>query len=156
MSCRRTVGVLAWLVLTAACAAPLTLPKEFVELKDPGEGYRAVTSDDARLRVREFREATEGDVAFWGETLRLDLVQQRGYEPVDAGELTNAVGVGRWYEFAANVDGERVGYFVAVWARPASWLLGSPKLVVVEFAARDAVFRQRLAAVRAALATLRG
>lgn len=155
MATLRSVFSLLLLVLATACAAPLTLPKEFVELKDAGEGYRAVTSDDARLRVRDLAEPTAGGVEFWAETLRSDLVQQRGYEPVDAGEVKNQDGVaGRWYQFAANVAGERVGYFVAVWVVDPA--LGPPFLRVVEFAARDEVFRARLDAVRAALATVRG
>lgn len=153
----RSVLVLLSLVLATACAAPMKLPKEFVELRDAGEGWRAVTSDDARLRVRDLAEPTAGGVEFWAETLRMDLVQQRGYEQVDAGEVKNQDGAtGRWYQFAANVAGERVGYFVAVWVVDPSWPLSAPFLRVVEFAARDEVFRARLEAVRAALATVRG
>jgi hypothetical protein len=157
MATLRSVSFLLLLLLATACASPMTLPKEFVELKDPGEGYRAVTSDDARLRVRDLAEPTAGGVEFWAETLRSDLVQQRGYEPVDAGEVRNQAGVaGRWYQFAANVAGERVGYFVAVWVVDPWWPLSPPFLRVVEFAGRDEVFRARLDAVRAALATVRG
>lgn len=144
-------------LFAVACAAPMTLPKEFVELKDPGDGYRAVTSDDGRLRLRDLDDPTEGGVEFWADTLRLDLVQQRGYEQVDAGEVKNREGAtGRWFQFAANVQGERVGYLVAVWVVDPWWPTSPKFLRVVEFAARDEVFRARLEAVRAALATVRG
>jgi len=130
----RNWPLLVLVAFAAGCAAPMTLPKEFVELKDPGDGFRAVTSDDARLRVRDLAEPTEGGVDFWIETMRLDLVQQRGYEQVADGEVKNRDGDGgRWFQFAANVQGERVGFFVAVWVVDPWWR--KPFLRVVEFAA---------------------
>jgi hypothetical protein len=146
---------LSLLAFAAACAAPMTPPPDFIELQDQGEGWRWITADDARLRVRDLAEPTHGAIAFWAETLRADLLQ-RGYEPVDAGEVRNAAGeAGRWQQFAANVQGERIGYLIAVWVR-TSWLPGRDDRVrVVEFAARDEVFRARIDAVRAALATVR-
>lgn len=145
----------ATLWLGAGCASPMTLPRDFVQLRDPGDGWRAVTSDDGRLRVRDVYESTTGNIDFWAEALRLDLVQQRGYEQLDAGEVTNADGAtGRWFEFAARVQGERIGFFVAVWPRSGG-LWRTDGLRVVEFAARDEVFRARLPAVRATLATVR-
>ncbi len=149
--------VLLLLALLPACAAPMALPKEFVELKDSGEGWRAITSDDARLRVRDLSDPSPGGVEFWADTLRLDLVQGRGYEQVGSGEAKNKAGVaGRWLEFAANVQGERIGYLVAVWV-VEPWLpFSDPFLRVVESAAPDAVFRARVDAVREALATVRG
>ena len=57
----------------AACAAPMQPPADFVVLKDPGEGFRAITSDDARLRVRDLAEPTKGGLDFWIDTLAQDL-----------------------------------------------------------------------------------
>jgi hypothetical protein len=149
--------VFACLALLAACAAPLTLPKEFVELRDAGDGYRAITSDDARLRVRDMSDETPGGVEFWAETLRADLLQ-RGYEAVDAGDVSNVEGAtGKWFQFVANVQGERNGYFVALWVLEGNPLLLTKRRVrLVEFTAREDVFTARLPAVRASLATVRG
>ena len=144
------------LVFATACAAPITLPKGFVELRDGGQGYRAVTSDGARLRVRDLTEPTGGGVEFWTETLRLDLVQQRGYQQIDAGEVKDAAGEpGQWLRFAANVDGERFGFLVAVWSHDPWWPLASNYLRVVEFTAREEVFAAHVEAVQQALATVR-
>lgn len=155
MRALRAFGFAA-LLFGAACAAPMKLPKEFVELRDPGEGFRAMTSDGARLRLRDLAEPTDGGAEFWADTLRIDLVQQRGYQQLDAGEVKNANGEpGRWLRFAANVDGERYGYFVAVWAVDPWWPLASNYLRVVEFSGREDVFAPRLDAVREALATVR-
>jgi len=145
---------LTLLATFAACKAPMELPQDFVELGAGGDGYRGVTADDARLRVRNLDDSTEGNVDFWADTLRNDCVQQRGYELVDRGELLDRDGEsGRWLQFTANVGGEKVGLFLAVWVR--SRLLGKPYLQVAEFAARDAVFTARLPAVLQALTTLR-
>lgn len=145
---------LALLATFAACKAPMQLPPDFVELGAGGDGYRGVTADDARLRVRNLDDATEGSVDFWADTLHNDCVQQRGYELVDRGELKDRDGEsGRWLQFAANVGGDKVGLLVAVWARTG--LLRNSYLQVAEFAAREAVFTARLPAVKQALTTLR-
>ena len=145
--------VLAVLATFAACT-PIQLPQDFVELGAGGDGYRGVTADDARLRVRNLYDSTEGSVDFWADTLSNDCVQQRGYELVDRGELKDRDGAsGRWLQFAANAGGEKVGLYIAIWVRPR--LLRKDYLQVAEFVARDAVFTARLPAVRQALATLR-
>ena len=141
----------------AACKAPMTPPKEFVELKDYGYGWRAITSDDARLRITDHDDPTQGGIEFWSETLRLDLVQQRGYEQIASGEVKKeAGGTGQWFQFAANVRGQRIGYLVAVWVVDPSWPLSSNFLRVAEFAARDEVFKARLEGVLASLSTVGG
>lgn len=152
----RTFTSLA-LLLAAACAAPMQLPQDFVELNDAGEGFRAVTSDDGRLRVRDVADPTDGGTAgFWADSLRRDLVEQRGYEEVAGGDVKNAAGGdGRWLELTANVGGRRVGYLVAVWVVDPWWPLARRSLRVVEFAAPDPVFRARVDAVKQALATVR-
>ena len=109
-TCRRVLSVVALstALFAAACAAPMQPPADFVVLKDPGEGFRAITSDDARLRVRDLAEPTKGGLDFWVDTLAQDL-GARGYERKDQGEVKNAAGrTGRWLAFAANVQGEKV------------------------------------------------
>jgi hypothetical protein len=141
------------LVATAAACSSWPLPQDFAEVQDGGEGMRAVTPDDARLRVRDLHVTTEASVEFWAETLCNDCLQ-RGYELIERGALVDGDGEsGRWLRFSANVRGEKVGLLVAVWLRPR--LLRKPYLQVAEFAARDPVFAARLPAVQTALAQLR-
>lgn len=147
---------LAWctlaLLATAACSS-WPLPQDFAEVEGGGDGIRAVTPDQARLRVRDLHVSTEASVDFWAETLFHDCLQ-RGYELIERGALVDGDGEsGRWLRFSANVSGEKVGLLVAVWVRPR--LLRKPYLQVAEFAARDLVFTARLPAVQAALAKLR-
>ncbi|MFN6194337.1 MAG: hypothetical protein ACK5BN_11015 [Planctomycetota bacterium] len=157
-ACRRVLFAVASFaaLFAAACAAPMQPPTGFVVLEDPGEGFRAITSDDARLRVRALAEPTKGGLDFWVDTLAQDL-GARGYERKDQGEVKNAAGrTGRWLAFAANVQGEKVGYLVAVWVVEPTLPWGAPLLRVAEFAAVDAVFQARVEAVKAALATVKG
>lgn len=149
----RVFAVVA-LLLATACSTPIRLPGSFVQLRDAGEGFRAVTSDDARVWVRRMFEPTEGDVDFWSETLKKDFVDQRGYELVDEGTTKKSDGAeGRWIEVTANVRGERVDYLIAVWIDGSS-LSGGNWLRVVEFAADHEVYQQRVEAVKAALSTV--
>jgi hypothetical protein len=147
-----------WLLAVLACAGcrtSMTLPKDFLQLQDASD-YRAVTVDDARLWVRTFRDADEGELDFWARSLQHDLVEQRGYEPTGSGETKDSSGhAGRWLEFRTNVAGERVGYLIAVFVLPRKLpVFSSQHLCTVEYTAREAVFVVRLDAVRAALATL--
>ncbi len=142
--------ILAITLLAAGCAVPITLDRDFVTLAghDTGHDYRAVTGDDARVWVRLFHDENEADQKFWVEALQHEFVQQRGYDLVDTGVVRNADGdEGAWFHCAANVDGDRVGYLIAVWADDGD-------VRVVEFAARHDVFEARVEGVRAALRTV--
>lgn len=151
----RGLMLLAGLAALASCTTPIRLPADFVELRDAGEGLRAVTSDDARVWVRELWDPTEGSVDFWAATLKNDLIEQRGYQFVGEGELADAAGeAGRWLEFATDVRGVRVGYLVALWVR-TRWLQRGCWLQTVEYTAAQDVYAARVDAVRAALATVR-
>lgn len=120
----------------------------FVRLQDSGAGFRAVTSADARLWVRQMNDPTKAPIEFWADMLQQDLVQ-RGYEPKGRGEVANQAGaMGRWLEFDANVRGERVHYRIAVWVEGTI-------VQVVEFGASGDAYGKHLPAVQAALATLR-
>ncbi len=144
----------AW--LAAACAAPMSPPKDFLVLAhhDDAADFRAVTSDAARLWLRTFTDANAGDLDFWCQSLDHDLVQ-RGYQVEGKGDCADADGqAGRCAEYAVDVGGERFGYLVAVWVAGRGLLSGC-RVTVVEFTARQEVFAQRLPAVKAALATVR-
>ncbi|MCA8952611.1 MAG: hypothetical protein KDE27_24070 [Planctomycetes bacterium] len=143
---------LAGLAFVAACAAPIEISRDFVTLADhdDDDDFRAITADDGRLWLRSFDDPNAAGIDFWAATLEREFVEQRGYELLDQGAAFDADRrEGRWLEFAANVDGERVGYLLAIW-------VDGGEVRVVEFAARDAVFAARVADVRAALRTVRG
>jgi hypothetical protein len=150
-----TCCAVAVLLFAAGCATSMRLPDQFLQLRK-GNGYRAVTADDARIWVRTFDNPEEGNVEFWSKILAEDLGRNRGYKIVNQGECRDAEGHdGRWLECSAQVDGEAMGYLVAVFSVPKSVLgLAGSKVCVCEFGAREPVFQQHVEAVRTALATL--
>lgn len=146
------------LVLLAGCATTMELPPDFAQLLGRAE-FRATTSDDAVLQVREVLDPTvKSEPKFWIDALRSDFVGQRGYVETGAGEVTDGDGaLGQWVEFSGVLRGEKVGYLVAVWVRSGGLFgLGSARLRVVEFGGREAVYGARVEAVKKALATVRG
>jgi hypothetical protein len=157
MRLRPSILLLA-LLPVAACATPMQLPPDFVELGGTSD-FQAVTGDDARLWLRELSDPSEATLEFWANALEHDFTNQRGYQLVEKGEVkTDEGATGRWLQWNTNVGGERIGYLVAIWVTPAwSWLgLRDPQgITVVEFAARAEVFAARVEAVRAALKTVR-
>jgi hypothetical protein len=150
---RTCVGFLPLLVLPA-CATTMDLPPDFLRLH--GNLLKATTPDDARLWVREFADPDAGPLEFWSKVLERDCVQNRGYELVGASDVHDGAGhAGRQFEFRTAADGERYGYLVSLFVLPGSFLPWSHQHVLVaEFTAREAVFTQRLASVRTAIATL--
>lgn len=145
---RAIAGSCLFAALAAACAAPITLPKDFLVLDRSGD-YQAVTGDDARVWIREFEDPNEASLAFWSTAIEHEFTQQRGYDLVGKGGIKNRYGDdGMWFECAANLRGERIGYFVAIW-------VDGRDVHVVEFAARAETFAARLESVRTALKTFR-
>lgn len=141
---------IAWpcllVALACGCAAPIRLPKDFLVLERAGD-YQAVTGDDARVWIRDFEDPNRASLAFWTSAVEHEFTQQRGYDLVAKGAIKNRAGdEGAWFECAANVRGERVGYLVAVW-------VDGRDVHVVEFAARAETFAARVESVRSALKT---
>lgn len=146
---------LSLLLFAGACALPMDLPDGFVKVG--GGRLRAVTADDAHLLVRDLHDDAVAPLDFWAQTLQNDFTQQRGYEITGQGEVKDAAGVpGAWFECVTNVEGQRVGYLVALWASESGWLWRSgTDLFVVEFVAGQEVYARHVGAVREALATVR-
>ena len=137
-----------FLLFAAACATPIQLPKDYLELRGR-DGFQAVTGDDARVWIREFETRERAPLTFWATALEHDFVEQRGYDLVERGEVKNRNGrAGNWFECTANVRGERIGYLVAVW-------VDGDDVQVVEFAAKADVFAARVETMKAALRTVR-
>ncbi|MBL8750898.1 MAG: hypothetical protein JNK78_17185 [Planctomycetes bacterium] len=146
--CPNLVAPLVAALSVVACATPIRLPKDFLELHSSG-AFRAVTGDDARVWVREFEDPNSASLAFWATALEHEFTQQRGYDIVGKGAVKNRDGdEGAWFECAANVAGRRVGYLCALW-------VDGRDVQVVEFAADAEVFAARVEGVRAALKTVR-
>jgi hypothetical protein len=145
------VGSLLALGLLSGCIG-LEAPKDFLVLKDGTSEYKAVSPDDARIWVREFSDGYGGDLAFWSEVLKNELVENRGYTLLEEGTTKDAGGTeGKLSTFELTAGGAPQRYLLAVFVHEG-WL--SNTVVAAEFAAEKAVFDKRVAAVKGALATL--
>lgn len=137
-----------------ACSLSMQLPATFLVLEGDG-GYRAMTGDDGRVWVREFDDPDDGNLSFWTEALRDDLLRNRGYQLTREGPVRDGAGrAGHLLECTATLEGERHGYLVAVFALPGGWFTGSA-VRVCEFTAREEVYARHVDAVRLAIPTLR-
>ena len=151
----RSSAALLSVLAVAACATPIELPSSFVELGDSGDGYRAMTSDDARVWVRTMTDPSPGGVDFWAQSVKRDFVEQRGYDFVRASDVENAAGQsGRCLEFIANHHGRRVDYMIAIWSRDRSWPWSGKEIRLVEFAAASEAYERLRASVRSAMSTV--
>jgi hypothetical protein len=144
------------LPLLGACSMTMNLPADFLCLEQGASHYKAITPDDGRLWVREFADPADGTLPFWTTTLQNDCVQNRGYELIGATDVRDGSGhPGQQLEFRTVAEGERYGYLVSLFLLPKSfWPWSDQHVLVTEFTAREAVFAQRLPAVRAAIGTL--
>lgn len=147
-TCLRGAALVILALLAAACSVSMRLPKDFLRLEGRPD-LQAVTGDDARIWVREFEDDNEASLAFWAAAVEHDLGKERGYELIAKGEIEGKRGAaGVWFEFAANVRGERIGYLLGLW-------VDGHDVRVVEFAARAEVFAARVDEVKKALPTVR-
>lgn len=152
----RTIAVTATCAVLASCSMHMDVPADFLRLEGEERGdVRAVTADGARIWVREFPVADQAELSFWVEAVRSELVDTRGYELVGTSEVEDAAGrEGRAIEAATTVAGERCGYLLAVFVLEGG-VFTADAVRTVEFTARKDAFDAQVAAVRAAIATLR-
>lgn len=156
------MGMLApqrWLlclaILLPGCALQMDLPPGFLRLtRQESSDLRALSADDARIWVREFRVQEGAGAAYWAEVFTDELRRVRGYELGEPQEIRDGSGrTGVAFVGRTVVQGERCGYFAALFLRDG-WF-GRQYVRLLEYAAREAVFDAHLDAVQAAVATLR-
>lgn len=158
MRCARAaVAVVAVSALSSlsACAWQMELPPRFLRLDSSTDELKATTPDDARLWGRELTVTGDGTLDFWMTTLRHELLA-RGYElqrefPVTDGDGTK----GQAMTFLACVEGEELGYLVALFLEPGGLLTDSDTLRLLEFVAPHDAWQRDHDAVEAAITTLR-
>jgi hypothetical protein len=153
MSCAGSRGMFGLTLLLGACGSVrMDLPPEFLQLETPRAELKATTPDDARLWVRQFGDRDQGDLAFWAETLKLDLVRNRGYVLSGEEEVQDRNGTrGVQMQFGVTTEGEPHGYLVAVFIHEGG---SENTIVVAEFVAPTAVFEKYLDAVQTAMSTI--
>ena len=147
------LGALASLRVLAACSAlSMALPPEFLQLETGRGELKATTPDDGLLWVREFVDRDQGDLGFWTESMRRDLVENRGYVLVDERPVQDGEGrPGTQLRFRLTTEGQPHGYLVTIFVLDGS---STNTIRVAEFVAPAAVFDARADAVRTAMLTV--
>jgi len=155
MSARPILALAGAFLFLAGCRSEpqrlaMDLPENFLELERSRAEFKATSPRDARLWVKRFEDENDGDLAFWVQTLRNDLLSNRsGYVPT--GEPRTIVAAdgsrGTAMEFTSRIDGIEVGYLIAVWD-------GDHEVVTAEFLAPVDEWAECEDDIRAALATL--
>jgi hypothetical protein len=145
----------AFLPLLAFSAGCISIqpPAGFVLLEDSAGEAKLVSTDDARIWVRDFSvKKQHGDLAFWSQTLRNELVAYRGHVFVEERKVEDGDGQdGVELLFDVNAQGEAHRYLVALFLYEG---LFSNTVRVIEFGAPRAVFDKHLEAVRGAVKTM--
>lgn len=141
------------LVVLASSCVTMETPKSFLVIDRGGGELKATTPEDDRLWVRTFDDEDEGDLSFWREALKNDLVKNRGYTLLSEATITDGTGAqGAEMIVEATVDGRAYKELVALFVHEG--VLGNT-IRVVEFVAEKDRFDTQVADVRAAVQTLR-
>jgi len=144
---RLSVSSLVLIAALTGCVS-IPLPGDFLTLvNEPGD-FRAVTPDEAKVWVRHFTAHKGGDLAFWREALKRDLVENRGYLLVEEGEAKDRAGhAAQKMLFETQAGGRPHRYLLVVSAWPG-WF--GTEIRVVELVADKTVFDQYRKEVEAA------
>jgi len=145
----------AFIVLTLAALGckGLESPAGYVPVE--GRGGRtllAVSSEDCRFSVRSIANPGEGDLDFWAEAVKNQLVRKRGYTHLATRPLeTDAGRKGVELEFTTTGRGITYLYLVTLFREKG---LFHDNLEVVEAAGERSVLAEDRAAIRAAVKKL--
>lgn len=145
--------LLGGLLGCVTAAPPLELPDRFLVLDtDVEEGFKAITPEEAKVWVRVFDEPG-GDVGFWSEALRRDLIDQRGYVLLGERDLATRSGhPGHELRCETSATGRPLSYLIAVVVQPRG---KEVRLVVVEYVgAKGEAFDRYLPDVQKAIEAL--
>lgn len=144
---------LSFVVLTTTGCLTLTPPDGFLVVEQSRDEFRAVSSDEAKLWVREFKDRLQGDYGFWVDALKNDFEENRGYTLLSEQEVTDDKGrTGLELLIEVTADGGPQRYLITVFVREGMF---SNTIRVAEFVAAKTVFDEHLEGVRSAVRSLR-
>jgi hypothetical protein len=134
---------------------PMEAPEDFLVVGYDDEWMRAITADDARLWFRTW-EVAGGELSFWHEAVRRDLVENRKLMLEDsAGETFKGEGgeEGVFFVAKTQVAGLPVKYMLVFWNEEP--FFSEPLVRTVELVAKEEVFDARKDAVMKAIKAAR-
>jgi hypothetical protein len=130
ISARRTLATL-W-----PGAVDLSIPEGFLVVDRKRKEVKAVTSNDAKLWVRELAVSKNGSIRFWADALVNHLVTNRGYELIDARIVSGKHGrEGRELTFDVVAAGVPSRYLVTLFVRRRPFWSRNNAIRVIEFVA---------------------
>ena len=86
---RRLLVLLLTVPALTGCIS-LDAPGRFLLIEKGLREAKAVSSDDARIWVKVFKDPVQGDLRFWSEVLQKDLVEERGYTLISTDTIQDA------------------------------------------------------------------
>ena len=112
-----SASVMALAVATGTLTSCLSIQApSFLVLQKSTDSLKAMTPDDARVWVREFGDSSRGDLSFWSQALRNDLVSNRGYTLIEERKVKDADGHdGAEMLFEVTAGGRAQRYIVALY-----------------------------------------
>jgi hypothetical protein len=144
------------LVLAAGCSTPpirADLPDSFLELERSPHEFKAVAADNSILWVERFEPPGTGqNLAFWIESLRQDLVTNRGYTLLAESPIQSRDGIpGHEMTLEAFTKGRPYRYLIAVFVAGSK---NSPIVYAARFTAEKEAFDGHEEEVRSVLRSL--
>lgn len=152
MTSRLLLLLVAGLLLGSGCIS-MQVPDRFLVIDRGTRQLKAITPDEAKLWVRDFDDEAEGDLGFWAEALRTDLVETRGYVLVSEGRCEDAGGnEGVELVLESTLQGQPQREMLCLLVYPGAF---EHRIRVVELVAPKDDFEELLEGARAAVRTLK-
>jgi hypothetical protein len=151
---RRALVLFALLAapLVTACGRPFDVKTApgFVPLENQGSyDYRSTTPEGVVVAVRVVEDEDRGDLAFWTQTVTLQLREVSGYALLEGVDVTSADGTkGKLLRFGHDEDSKPYVYWVAIY--PAQG-----RLFVVEAGGHKEAFERARAGVEWTMKSVR-
>ena len=127
---------------------PMSAPDGFLVVASRRRELQAVSPDDARVWLREFRVDNETTSEFWAKAIQTHLVDHLGYRLIDQTEITGpARQTGHQMLFETESVQGPMRYLLTVLPQPKPAWSGKRRMQVVEFAATAELYAQYVDAV---------
>lgn len=146
------MALLSLLLAFVSSCVSMQVPERFLVTARGTDELKAITPEETKLWLREFSDPDRGDLAFWSEALRRDLVENRGYTLLSEGKIEDASGnVGTELLLEATIQGRAVRELLALFVFPGAF---EHRIRVVELVGEKEPFEAALPEVRASIKTL--
>jgi hypothetical protein len=126
-------------------AVEMQLPDGFLMVERQRQELKAVTANDAQLRVRKLVASKNGSLDFWSTALASHLVDRRGYELVDDRTVRDKQNrQGRELTFDVVVGGTPMRYLTTLFVDQRPFWSRTNAIQVIELVAPQDEFQQHV------------